>query len=425
MCIRDSPLSRRHPTVFAVKRRMQELKSQGSEILVYCDLHGHSKLLNSFMYACHKVACGSFCSWTKVRLLPRMLASKCYLFDYHQCSFRVEPDKVNTARVIVWKEFKVTNSFTLESSMFAYTLGEEIAMFQERDYFRLGESLVTALNDYLKLNAHIQELADGAKAGRLVELTGVPAADLLRLEIQEYKAEEKKRERLRLKTQKEVKTPIGRGVQKSGANHLNCSVSGGNKVGNKCISNKELLADDKKYKRVSESNYRNQFTENNKNIFGGTATQANINFTQDYSEDETLVSAKNLPRKATKKKSFLCVYLTDAHSKVNNKAMPDPTPSSNYRKYFRKNFQPPGTNVRQMGKGKAKELNQQHMVTNGIALKTPKRPVSSNSRRHNIFKRFVVNAKDVSIKLRNVSYMDSRKAQRSFALNYRGDKSRG
>eukprot|EP01022_Parablepharisma_sp_SALTPOND_P028315 TRINITY_DN70786_c1_g1_i1.p1 TRINITY_DN70786_c1_g1~~TRINITY_DN70786_c1_g1_i1.p1 ORF type:complete len:1010 (-),score=46.68 TRINITY_DN70786_c1_g1_i1:1429-4458(-) len=202
------PLPSKHPTVYSLKRKLQDLVAKGKQIFVYCDLHGHSKLLNSFVYACHKVSSGSFCSWTKVRLLPRILARKCHLLDYHQCSFKVEPDKVNTARVIVWKEFKVINSFTLESSMYAYTVGEEVVQFSEREYIRIGEALMNALHDYKALLGQMQlemsETRDWLKPGRLVELTGTPAADLLKLEIQEDKEEEKKRERrekLKIKVQ--------------------------------------------------------------------------------------------------------------------------------------------------------------------------------------------------------------------------------
>jgi len=399
-----NPSIKKHPTVYAIKQRMQQLVSGGNEILVFCDLHGHSKLLNSFMYACNKTACGSLCFWTKVRLLPRVLASKCYLFDYHQCSFKVEPEKVNTARVIVWKEFKVTNSFTLESSMFAYMVGEEMVMFQERDYARLGEALMNALNDYLKLETHMQEVADGVKAGRLIELIGVPAADLLKLEIQEYKIEEKKRERVKFKAQKaslvlretQPKTPIlnkqSIATNKYNPHPLNSSM---NKAitGNKCTSNKELLIDKKTYE------HRNKFAENYKSFLGGIAAQTNINLTQ-YPENEE-------DRKTVKKKSCPNVYITDV---CNKESVIDAI--SNYKKCPKKTHQP----SERVG-------NKQQVVTNGMALKTSKRPVSSHSKRQNIFKRFIVNAKDItSTKLRNTSYIDSRKVQRNLSLNFRGDK---
>ncbi len=193
------PSSSKQPTVYALKTRLQELVGSGKQIFVYCDLHGHSKLMNSFIYACHKVSTGTFSSWTKVRLLPRILARKCHFLDYHQCSFKVEPDKVNTARVIIWKEFKVINSFTMESSIYAYTLGEEVIRFSEREYVRIGEALMCALNDYITLLDHMQlemsETRDWLKPGRLAELTGTPAADVLKLEIREDKEEGRRRER--------------------------------------------------------------------------------------------------------------------------------------------------------------------------------------------------------------------------------------
>jgi len=123
------PTVNKHPTIFALKKKMQDLVSnQQKEIYVFSDLHGHSKQLNAFIYACHKVS-GAFCPWSKVRLLPRILARKTHLLDYHKCRFKVEQEKLSTARVIVWKEFKVVNSFTLESSMYGYSVGEEVVRY--------------------------------------------------------------------------------------------------------------------------------------------------------------------------------------------------------------------------------------------------------------------------------------------------------
>ena len=67
-------------------------------------------------------------SWTKTRLLPKIFASVEEMFDYTRCQFKQDKFKLNTARVVVWNEMKVTNSFTLETSMYAKTIrtvGEE------------------------------------------------------------------------------------------------------------------------------------------------------------------------------------------------------------------------------------------------------------------------------------------------------------
>ena len=106
-----------HPEVFTVKEMLKKF-SKERQLLVYCDLHCHSKKKNSFIYGCNTAANGGFTSWTKTRLLPRILARHTALFNIQDCRFRVDADKLGTARVIIWKEFGVTNSFTLENSFF-------------------------------------------------------------------------------------------------------------------------------------------------------------------------------------------------------------------------------------------------------------------------------------------------------------------
>ncbi len=92
-----APPRKTEPVVYALKTLLNKIRTVRKEqILVYCDLHGHSKLFNSFIYACHKGTIGTLCSWTQVRLLPRILAKRCHMLDYNQCSFRVEPSKVRT-----------------------------------------------------------------------------------------------------------------------------------------------------------------------------------------------------------------------------------------------------------------------------------------------------------------------------------------
>lgn len=192
-----SPDKFQEPVIHKLKSKLAEIYRTGkNQILIYSDLHGHSRLCNSFMFACHK-GTGTLCSWTKARLLPRILAKRCHMFNYHSCSFKVEPKKANTARIIVWKEFKVVNSFTLESSQYAYDLGNEIVRFTERDYTMLAEFLMIALDEYRKLLIELQnEFRTGwLKPCQLKELTGVPAADLLRREIEEEKAASRKRDK--------------------------------------------------------------------------------------------------------------------------------------------------------------------------------------------------------------------------------------
>ena len=47
------------------------------------------------------------------------------MFNYKDCRFRVEPYKIGTARIVAWKQFQITHSFTLETSFYGYDIGEE------------------------------------------------------------------------------------------------------------------------------------------------------------------------------------------------------------------------------------------------------------------------------------------------------------
>ena len=48
--------------------------------------------------------------------LPKLLDHFAAPFSLNNCSFVVEKSKLSTARVVVWKEFGVTRSYTMEST---------------------------------------------------------------------------------------------------------------------------------------------------------------------------------------------------------------------------------------------------------------------------------------------------------------------
>jgi hypothetical protein len=91
-----------HPTIYYTKEMLRNVMRE-RQIMLFCDLHGHSKKKNSFIYGCNTAANGGFTSWTKVRIIPRILAKKTALFSYKDCRFKIEPNKIGTGRVVVWK----------------------------------------------------------------------------------------------------------------------------------------------------------------------------------------------------------------------------------------------------------------------------------------------------------------------------------
>lgn len=112
-----------------------------------CDIHGHSRKRNSFIYGCTTAANGSFLSWTKVRLLPRIMARRSEMFNYRNCKFKLENNKLGTARVVGWKEMTITNSFTLENSFYGYKHGDiSNTIHYSKDHLRkMGVCLVDSL----------------------------------------------------------------------------------------------------------------------------------------------------------------------------------------------------------------------------------------------------------------------------------------
>lgn len=107
-----------HPEIFFLKETMKRIKTLYGKLAIFCDLHGHNKQMNSFFYGCNKAANEGLLSWTKTRLLPKIYAASTPLFCFKSSKFKVDKFKLNTARVVAWNEMKVTNSFTLETSMY-------------------------------------------------------------------------------------------------------------------------------------------------------------------------------------------------------------------------------------------------------------------------------------------------------------------
>mgnify|MGYP001946989130 FL=1 len=46
----------------------------------------------------------------------RLFAENIDMFGFEDCSFAVQKSRESTARIVMWKEFQLVNSFTLEAS---------------------------------------------------------------------------------------------------------------------------------------------------------------------------------------------------------------------------------------------------------------------------------------------------------------------
>ena len=161
-------------------------------------MHGHSKKKNSFFYGCNTAANGGFLSWTIVRLLPRIFAQKTHMFNYKDCRFRVEPYKIGTARIVAWKQFQITHSFTLENSFYGFDVGEdEDRIFTQEDYKNVGLKFTMSIYEmhflWKQIKRELQVTHGWLKPRTLNEMTGVPAAQIMHEETALLKEEERKK----------------------------------------------------------------------------------------------------------------------------------------------------------------------------------------------------------------------------------------
>ena len=107
----SDPSRKLHPTIYHIKMMVKKLQ-EDREIFLVCDLHGHSRKKNVFMYGCS----GKINDRLKERIFPCLLEKNSDIFSFADCCFAVQKSKESTARVVFWKELGITNSYTLESS---------------------------------------------------------------------------------------------------------------------------------------------------------------------------------------------------------------------------------------------------------------------------------------------------------------------
>lgn len=114
-----SPSRHLQPTVFYTKQLLKFV-SEERDIVLYCDFHAHSTQKNVFMYGCsHQPAeYDHIRKNAAIRVVPLLMSQQNNNFSYRSSRFRVEKSRESTARIVVFKEFGVTASYTCESTFF-------------------------------------------------------------------------------------------------------------------------------------------------------------------------------------------------------------------------------------------------------------------------------------------------------------------
>eukprot|EP00961_Rhodomonas_salina_P116669 1570249-Rhodomonas_salina.1 len=111
-------------TIFHCKKLIQSLTLQ-RRLLMFCDVHGHSSKPNTFMYGCNSAAFGTSLfgqmdmhrqGFRREQAFPKRFSELCPAMSFKDCKFQVDKAKESTGRGVVFKEFGIVHSYTLEAS---------------------------------------------------------------------------------------------------------------------------------------------------------------------------------------------------------------------------------------------------------------------------------------------------------------------
>ena len=193
-----SKLKDSYPTVWHTKNLVKRFH-QEREVVLFCDLHGHSRKHNIFVYGCDALDDAS--SRLKSRVFPRMLCKNAPdMFSFNSSRFVVQKSKEGTGRVMIWREAGIQNSYTLEATFAGSTQGKlKGVQFSTSHLEHMGYHLCDTLLDYCdpdqsKTEKIMRELEDDYRKSVLSALAALgkelpPGVDPLDVKIDPALAE--------------------------------------------------------------------------------------------------------------------------------------------------------------------------------------------------------------------------------------------
>ena len=106
------PVAEIFPEVIAIQKLAEQFHQQHPMVL-YTDLHGHSRARKAFMYGNNYLH-----NPEATRLFPFILSKiDSELFSFQKSQFKVEREKESTSRVAMWRKLKIPGVYTLETSL--------------------------------------------------------------------------------------------------------------------------------------------------------------------------------------------------------------------------------------------------------------------------------------------------------------------
>ncbi|KAM9376096.1 cytosolic carboxypeptidase 2 [Pholidichthys leucotaenia] len=134
------------PCVWHTRNMVERLMAE-TDVILYCDFHGHNRKNNVFMYGCSNKGDRTF--KLHERVFPLMMSKNASnKFSFKSCKFRVQKSKEGTGRVVMWR-LGIKNSYTMEATFGGSTLGDRRGThFTTRDLKSVGFYFCDTLLDY-------------------------------------------------------------------------------------------------------------------------------------------------------------------------------------------------------------------------------------------------------------------------------------
>ncbi|PAA63465.1 hypothetical protein BOX15_Mlig033678g1 [Macrostomum lignano] len=136
------------PAVYAIVELVKKLQAS-REVALYCDLHGHSRRQNVFIYGCEDRDAREDRDRLLERVFPAMLSKNSpEKFCYEYCKFKMQKSKEGTGRIVMYN-LGVRNSFTMEATFCGSTLSRLKGQhFNCRHLEAMGAHFCDTLLDY-------------------------------------------------------------------------------------------------------------------------------------------------------------------------------------------------------------------------------------------------------------------------------------
>ncbi|XP_078113711.1 cytosolic carboxypeptidase 2 [Sander vitreus] len=134
------------PCVWHTRNMVERLMAE-TDVVLYCDFHGHNRKNNVFMYGCNNRGDASL--KLHERIFPLMMSKNASnKFSFKSCKFRVQKGKEGTGRIAMWR-LGIKNSYTMEATFGGSTLGDRRGThFTTQDLKSLGFYFCDTLLDY-------------------------------------------------------------------------------------------------------------------------------------------------------------------------------------------------------------------------------------------------------------------------------------